>query len=280
MPRLLRAVLLAWALAAPLISMATEPPAILLANVYRNQADVSQYLVSEKLDGVRAHWDGQTLRFRSGKAIHAPRWFVDGLPRQALDGELWLGRGKFEQLSGIVRRDEPEEAEWRQVRYMIFELPDAPGSFRQRADEIRRITRQANLPWLKEIEQFSVVDRNSLQKHLKQVVKAGGEGLVLHRADAIYETGRSDSLLKMKPWEDAEAEVIGHQSGKGKYHGMLGALRVRTRDGREFSLGSGLSDAQRKNPPAVGTVVTYRYRDVTGSGLPRFASFLRVAGNN
>jgi DNA ligase 1 len=275
MSRLLRALLLGSALTFSVIGTAAEPPAILLAEVYRNQVDVTKYLVSEKLDGVRAIWDGNVLRFRSGKEINAPRWFLDGLPNRSLDGELWLGRGTFERLSGIVRKDVPDDNEWRQVRYMIFELPGAPGTFRERAEVMREIARQANITWLREIEQFSVVDRNSLQKRLNEIVKAGGEGLMLHRADAPYETGRGDTLLKMKPWEDAEAVVISHQPGKGKYVGMLGALRVRTSEGREFSLGTGFSDEQRRNPPPVGMTVTYRYRDLTGNGLPRFPSFLR-----
>jgi len=275
MLRLFGALLLGLALVLPVIATAAEPPAILLAEVYRDQVDVSRYLVSEKLDGVRAIWDGSALRFRSGKEINAPRWFVDGLPKRPLDGELWIARGTFERLSGIVRKDVPDDNEWRQVRYMIFELPGAPGTFRERAEAMREIVRQANIPWLREVEQFSVVDRNSLKKRMKEVVKAGGEGLMLHRADAPYETGRGDTLLKMKPWEDAEAVVISHQPGKGKYAGMLGALRVRTPDSREFSLGTGFSDEQRRNPPPVGTTVTYRYRDLTGNGLPRFPSFLR-----
>jgi DNA ligase 1 len=274
--RPLRALLLVLALALPTITVSAEAPAILLAEVYRNQVDVTQYLVSEKLDGVRAIWDGQTLRFRSGKTINAPLWFLDELPKRALDGELWLGRGAFERLSGIVRRDVPDDAEWRQVRYMIFELPGVAGTFAQRAALIREVVKQADVPWLCEIEQFSVVDRNSLQKRMKEVVKAGGEGVMLHRADALYETGRSDTLLKMKPWEDAEATVIGHQPGKGRHAGALGALRVRTDDGREFSLGTGFTDQQRRDPPPIGSTVTYRYHDLTKTGLPRFASFLRV----
>ncbi len=276
MLRLLGALLLGVALALPGSSTAAEPPAILLAEVYRDQIDVTRYLVSEKLDGVRAIWDGNTLRFRSGKEINAPRWFVEGLPKRPLDGELWIARGRFERLSGIVRKDVPDDNEWRQVRYMIFELPGAPGTFRDRAEAMREIARQANTPWLSEIEQFSVVDRNSLKKRMREIVKAGGEGLMLHRADAIYATGRSDTLLKMKPWEDAEAVVIGRIPGKGKYAGMLGALRVRTADGREFSLGTGFTDAQRREPPALGATVTYRYHDLTNTGLPRFASFLRM----
>ena len=276
MNRLLRTLLLAFALALPATLAGAEAPAILLAEVYRNQVDVSQYLVSEKLDGVRGIWDGQTLRFRSGKTISAPAWFLDRLPKRPLDGELWMGRGTFERLSGIVRREIPDEAEWRQVRYMIFELPGASGTFTQRAALIREIVKQANVPWLREIEQFQVVDRNSLQKRMTEVVMAGGEGLVLHRADAPYETGRSDTLLKMKPWEDAEAVVIGHLPGKGRHAGKMGALRVRTKDGREFSLGTGFTDEQRRDPPPVGATVTYRYHDLTRKGLPRFASFLRV----
>jgi DNA ligase-1 len=159
---------------------------------------------------------------------------------------------------------------------MIFELPGAAGSFRERAEEIRQLVRKADVLWLHEIVQFQVVHRSILQKQLDEIVKAGGEGLMLHRADATYETGRSDTLLKMKPWDDAEAVVIAHLPGKGKYNGTMGALRVRTIDGREFSLGTGFTDQQRKTPPPIGKMVTYRYRDFTSSGLPRFASFLRV----
>lgn len=275
MRRLHHALLIGLALMLPILA-AAEAPAILLANVYREQVDVSRYLASEKLDGVRAIWDGQALRFRSGKTINAPGWFLAGLPNQPLDGELWIARGQFERVSGIVRRDNPDDAAWREVRYMIFELPGAPGTFSERAEQIRRIVRQAKVPWLFEIKQFFPVDRRSLKKRLDEVVRAGGEGLMLHLADAPYETGRSDVLLKVKPWQDAEAVVIGHQPGKGRFAGMLGALKVRAPDGKEFLLGTGFSVAQRRDPPPLGTTVTYRYRDLTSNGLPRFASFLRI----
>ena len=278
MSRLLGALLLSLTLIGPGYAAigGSEAPDILLANVYRPQNDVARYLVSEKLDGVRAIWDGQTLRFRSGRAIHAPAWFIAGLPKQALDGELWAGRGSFERLSGIVRKEVPDDAEWREVRYMIFELPGAAGTFAERAAQIEAVVRSANVPWLREISQFRVVHRSSLQKQLDEIVRGGGEGLMLHLADAPYQTGRSDVLLKLKPLLDAEAEVIAHQPGKGKYAGQLGALRVRTPEGKEFLLGSGFTDRQRREPPALGSIVTYRYRDLTAKGLPRFASFLRL----
>jgi DNA ligase-1 len=154
MSRLLAALLLGLTLLLP-TGVSAEPPAILLANLYRGQVDVSRYLVSEKLDGVRAIWDGQALRFRSGKPINAPDWFIAGLPKQPLDGELWIARGQFERVSGIVRHELPDDAGWREVRYMIFELPGAPGPFSERAEQIRKVVRLANVPWLREIEQFS-----------------------------------------------------------------------------------------------------------------------------
>lgn len=272
----LAALLIGLALSLPGALLAAEPPAIMLANVYHGQVDVSRYMVSEKLDGVRAIWDGKKLTFRSGRPIDAPDWFIAGLPAQPLDGELWIARGQFERVSGIVRREVPDDTDWRAVRYMIFELPGAAGPFRARAEKIRQIVRQANVPWLCEIPQFFPVDRSSLKKRLDEVVRSGGEGLMLHLADAPYETGRSDALLKVKPWQDAEAVVIGHEPGKGRFVGQMGALRVRTTEGREFLLGTGFSDAQRLNPPAIGSTVTYRYRAETRTGLPRFASFLRV----
>ena len=255
---------------------ADEPPRLLLAETVRSNTDVTRYLVSEKLDGVRAFWNGRTLVSRGGHVINAPAWFVEHFPARALDGELWAGRGQFERTSATVRQQTPDDAEWRQLRYMIFELPQAEGDFSERVRAMRAIVAEAAVPWLQAVEQFTVRDRKELDAKLARVVEAGGEGLMLHRADAPYLTGRHDALLKMKPLYDAEATVVGHLPGKGKYLGMLGALRVRTEAGIEFSLGSGLSDAVRRAPPPVGTIITYRFREVTDRGIPRFASYHRV----
>ncbi|MDP2196483.1 MAG: DNA ligase [Rhodocyclaceae bacterium] len=254
---------------------ATDAPALLLAERYQGGIDVSQYWVSEKLDGVRAHWDGRQLRFRSGNPIPAPAWFIAALPAHPLDGELWLGRGSFDRLSGIVRRNTPDDAEWRQVRYKVFELPEAAGTFSERVKQLQVLT-AGRAHWLQPVEQFRLADAKALKRKLDEVVKGGGEGLMLHRAEAYYETGRSAALLKLTPWQDAEARVVAHLPGKGKYAGMLGALQVQMPDGRRFALGSGFTDAERRNPPLLGTQVTYRYRELTRHGIPRFARFLRV----
>ena len=254
----------------------SNAPPLLLANELRPQIDPARYLVSEKYDGVRAFWDGRILRFRSGRAVKVPAWFVVKLPPQALDGELWLARGRFEALSGIVRKTQPQDDEWRQLKYMIFELPNAPGAFVERAQRIKEIVAQAQWTQLVAVEQFRVTDRVALKRKLDEVVRRGGEGLVLHLADAPYLTGRSDVLLKLKPLQDTEAVVIEHLPGKGKYQGLMGALRVKTPEGKQFLIGTGFTDAVRKNPPPVGTTITYTYRGLTKTGLPRFASYLRV----
>ena len=255
---------------------AAELPGLAHGEVYRAGVDPAGYWISEKLDGVRAVWDGRQLRFRSGRPIAAPEWFTRGFPARVLDGELWIGRGQFERLSGIARKEAPDDNEWRQVRYMLFELPGAEGSFSDRVAMLRQIVAEAGLPQLQAVEQFHVADRKALMRRFNEVVKGGGEGLMLHRADAPYRTGRSDDLLKLKPWDDAEAVVVAHLPGNGKYAGQLGALLVELPDGQRLRLGSGFSDNQRANPPPLGSTITYRYRGQTSQGQPRFATFLRL----
>ncbi len=250
-------------------------PALPLAGLWADGLDPAAYLVSEKYDGVRGVWDGATLRFRSGRRVPAPAWFTARLPRLPLDGELWLGRGRFDALSAIVRTAVPVDADWRTLRYLVFERPGAAGSFAERARDLDAIARQAAWPQLAAVEQRTVADRDALRRRLAATLAQGGEGLMLHLAAAPYATGRSDALRKLKPALDSEARVVAYRAGRGKYAGQIGALVVRTPEGRQFLLGSGLSDALRREPPALGSVVTYRYRDLTVTGLPRFASFLR-----
>jgi len=255
---------------------ADAEPALMLPKVWQLGHSPVGFLVSEKFDGVRAFWDGQKLRFRSGRLIAAPDWFTAALPKTALDGELWLARGQFDRLSATVRRSEPVDTQWREVRYLVFDAPGAAGTFAERIKSLAAVVQTAGQPWLQVVPQQRLDSAAALQTHLKQLVAEGGEGLVLHRADALWSPGRSDALLKLKPSPDEDAKVVAHLPGKGRHAGRLGALLLELPDGQRFALGTGLSDAQRDAPPAVGSVVTYRYRDRTLKGLPRFASFLRV----
>ena len=240
------AALPAWSL--PLRAHAA--PAVLLAQNAPAGIDPTGYLVSEKYDGVRALWDGRVLRFRSGLEIAAPAAFVERLPAVPLDGELWLGRGRFEALSGLVRRQTPDAAAWGQLQYLVFELPGASGSFAARAQRIDELVQHTGWPRLQAVKQHLLASPQDLQRRLEEVTAAGGEGLMLHRADARYETGRSASLLKLKPLHDDEARVIGHLPGRGRHAGRMGALQVRSNSGVVFQLGTGFSDVQRDAPPA------------------------------
>jgi DNA ligase-1 len=252
------------------------PPAIPLANVYHPSVNLEDYWVSEKLDGVRAYWDGEKLWSRGGHVYAAPHWFTAQFPRHPLDGELWSGRGRFAELSGVVRKAQPVDGEWRQVRFHVFDLSVPEKVFEQRHRQLKQLVEASGSPYLALVVQRPVASHPELMAELEQVVAAGAEGLMLKRRNSRYQAGRSDDLLKVKTHDDAEATVVGHLQGKGKYEGLMGSLEVELANGRRFRIGTGFSDVERRNPPAVGTVITFRYRGFTATGLPRFASFLRV----
>jgi DNA ligase-1 len=258
-----------------LFKAALSPPLLMLGKNWQKAADPADYLISEKLDGVRAHWDGQVLRFRSGRLINAPEWFTDALPDTPLDGELWIGRHRFDRTSGTVRRIMPDDAEWQQVKYMVFDLPGAAGTFVQRAQKINDLVLEEDVAWLQAVPQARGIDRAALHRQLLSWVGEGAEGLMLHRADALWAPGRSDDLRKLKLVPDEDARVVEVLPGKGRNAGRMGALLLEMPSGQRFALGTGFSDALRESPPAVGATVTYRYLDRTPAGIPKFASYLR-----
>jgi DNA ligase-1 len=256
---------------------ANVPPALMLGKNWQSGLDPSAFLVSEKFDGVRALWDGRRLLFRSGRPIAAPGWFTQALPATPLDGELWLGRGQFDRGSGIVRRSMAVDAEWRELRYMVFDLPGQSAPFAERVLQMAATVQAAGLAWLQAVPQTRISSLLELQKQLRQLTRDGAEGLVLHRQDALWVPGRSDALRKLKTVPDEDGQVVGVQAGQGRHAGRMGALLLEMANGQRFALGTGFSDALRQAPPPVGAWVTYRYRGRTPSGLPRFASFLRLA---
>src|SRR5690606_22702892 len=109
--------------ATPLHAAPAIAPAPMLAVRMHDGIDVAAWLVSEKLDGGRARWDGRALWTRSGNRIDAPGWFTRGWPPQPIDGELWIGRGQFQQVSDLVRALQRDDDGWRPVRFMAFDLP-------------------------------------------------------------------------------------------------------------------------------------------------------------
>lgn len=270
--------LAAWGISASGLAVAAtaDAPALLLASIYHPGLDLQAYWVSEKYDGVRGHWDGQRLRTRGGEPITPPAWFTIGWPDTVLDGELWAGRGRFAQAQSTVRQANASDQAWQQIRFMVFDLPAHPGDFGARLPALQATVARIGQPWVVAVPQQRVPSHTALQALLQRTVRGGGEGLMLHRSASLYRAGRSDDLIKLKTHEDAEARVVAHLPGKGKHAGRLGALLVEMPTGQQFRLGTGLSDADRDTPPAVGRWVTYRFQGTHASGLPRFARFVRI----
>ncbi|BDQ65988.1 DNA ligase [Shewanella xiamenensis] len=259
------------------VSYASPAPNIQLATEYAldDHTQIGAFLVSEKLDGVRGYWDGQRLFTRQGNPILVPSWFTAEFPTIAMEGELWLGRGQFEAISGLIRQTSPKDTDWQKVRFMVFDLPTTKGSFEDRYLQMQTLI-VGKSAYLQVIEQFSVDSVEALYDTLNTLVALGAEGLILHRRTAVYTPGRNPNVMKLKPYLDAEATVIGYVAGKGQFAGKMGALRVQTPEGRIFSIGTGFNLAERQYPPAIGTLITYKYLGLTVNGLPRFASYLRI----
>ncbi|NBV06251.1 MAG: DNA ligase [Proteobacteria bacterium] len=260
-------------------SAVAAAPQIQLANLYSEEINLDEFLVSEKLDGVRGYFDGEKFISRQGNIIKAPKWFTKNFPKQVLDGELWIGRGKFELVAKIIRQETPDEKAWQDVRFMIFDLPKSSEIFSKRYEIMQSLVAEADSKYLQVINQFEIKDHEALASLLKSTVKNGGEGLMLHRKNSLYKAERNDDLLKLKTFEDAEGKVIAHIAGKGKFAGKMGALLIEIENSDQqkirFKIGSGFSVEQRKNPPAIGSQITYKFFGKTKNGTPRFASFLR-----
>ncbi len=248
--------------------------AVMLAKTWSG-TDPSGWWMSEKLDGVRAWWNGYRLTTRTGSEIHAPASFVASLPVGiTLDGELWAGRGTFQRVSGAYRRI--DEAAWRPIRYAVFDAPEVAGGFEARQRELLELL-AGNTGRAFAVAQRQCVSRADLDHVLAGIIRSGGEGVMLRQSGSCYEPTRSASLLKVKPMNDAEATVIGYEAGTGRNRSAVGAIVARMQDGKTFRVSSGLTDAMRRSPPKVGTLFTYQFQQLTDAGLPRFPSFLRVA---
>ena len=248
-------------------------PPLLLAERWDNAQDLAGWWMSEKLDGVRAYWNGRSLISRLGNPFHAPDWFLEGLPETPLDGELWIGRKAFQKTVGVVRRQDRSD-HWRQVAFVVFDAPNEPGAFEGRLASVRDDFQRRSPPHARVLDHEPCRDLDHLRDELRRVEALGGEGLMLRQPGSSYEVGRSLTLLKVKSFLDAEATVLDHLPGAGRHKGRLGALLVELPGGAKFAVGTGLSDAERGNPPPVGASITFRYQELSDGGVPRFPSYV------
>ncbi len=245
----------------------------MLPQTYSDQ-DIRGWLMSEKLDGVRGYWNGKHLRSRNGNLLYPPSAFTAKLPDFALEGELWGGRGTFEQTLSIVTKEQAHEG-WLQLKFAIFDVPRARGGFSTRIAKADAWFGAQPSAHAFVIPQVLLRDQSQLHQELARIEELGGEGLIVRKADALYRAGRSSEILKVKNYSDAEARVVAHLPGKGRNAGRLGSLLVSLDGGTQFKIGSGFSDAERQSPPPIGTYITFKYYGYYQSGIPKFPSFMR-----
>ncbi len=262
--------------AAQAVSPKTLPTASGLMLAKENQSTDGSFWLSEKLDGIRALWNGQQLHTRSGRPIHAPSWFTEQFPAVPLDGELWLGRGAFQKLMRVVMDQVPDESAWSEVRFYAFDLPMEPGAFEHRYQQLLKHVAHSPSLYLKAVQQELVKGHAQIQARLMDITAKSGEGVMLRTLASPYESGRSGHLQKLKPIFDAEATVVGYKPGSGKYQGLMGSLILENDAGKRFHVGTGFTVEERRHPPAIGSQISYRYRGLTDSGLPRLASYWRI----
>jgi len=248
---------------------------LMLPQVYTQQADVSGWLMSEKLDGVRGYWNGKRLLSKNGNLFHPPAAFTKNLPPFPVEGELWGGRGTFEQTVSIVNKQQPHDG-WLQLKFALFDVPQASGGFTARISKAKVWFAAHPSAYAFVIPQRQVLDHAHLQQELDAIEKSGGEGLIVRMPDALYAGGRSPEILKVKNYQDAEATVVSYLPGKGRNEGKLGSLLVALADGTQFKLGTGFTAAERQSPPQIGAVVTFKYYGNYKSGIPKFPSFMRI----
>lgn len=257
----------------------TASPTIMLPKIYRDGIDVSGWLVSEKLDGVRGHWDGKRLLSKNGHQFYPPAAFTSNWPDFTLEGEIWGGRSTFEQTVGIVKGAKNNSA-WLTLKFAIFDVPEAAGGFRQRINTAKQWIVEHHPPYVFVIPQRPIKNNDELRLELARIDKLGGEGLVVRRPEALYVPGRSADILKVKKYRDMEAVVKAYNPGSGKNLGRLGSLLVELPDGKQFKIGTGFSAQERENPPPIGAVISFKYYGFYKSGLPKFPSFLRIKADD
>lgn len=264
------------------------------------------WYASEKYDGLRGLWTGKYLVARpkktdvlKGKIFnYCPDWFMDLLPSGiSLDGEIWLGRGKFQEIAGlsnlkISTKNTKEELDkiWKKVKYVVFDIPSEKNKpFTERMEILKKIIDDIAIKYGPDCPIMhppnTLIDSNeTLIELYNKYTQNGAEGLILREPNSLYENKRSNLMLKMKINDDGEAIVIDFENGKGRLEGLLGSIKCKLKNGKTFNIGSGLNDIIRKeyNDPdsiyhiPLGSIVNFSYMEKTNDGIPRHPIFRGV----
>lgn len=253
--------------------------------------------VSEKLDGIRAIWDGEKFLSRNSQSglgskvfSYVPQFIIDSMPGGvALDGEIWLGRNKFNEMSSISNwipgkkfKQSEIDDKWREIKYKIFDIPNSTEPYEERMKILDKIIlnglnccRIKNLKCiLEKVEITKVESPEHLQEIYRTLTSDGAEGVMLRAPNSPYELKRSKYLLKFKIKDDAEGVVLERLPGTGRLSGMLGSLKTElikdsVRTGIITNVGTGFNDEERTNDPSspnfipVGSLISFSYMELT-----------------
>lgn len=243
---------------------------------YEKSNEIKGWMMSEKLDGIRAYWNGKNLISKNANIIHAPLWFTKDFPNFPLDGELWTKRADFENIQSIVLDKTPSK-NWEQITYNIFEVPNTKGDFLKRLDKIKTWQKRNKNKYIKVIKQIKCKDKDHLNNYLEKLVNLKAEGIILKNPSLEYFTGRSKNILKVKKFKDMEGEVIGINYKTNEFNKkVFKSLVLKLKNAVVFNLGNGFSKEEKINHPKIADIVTFKYYNFTRFGKPKFASFLRV----
>jgi DNA ligase-1 len=257
----------------------SEIKVLLAKNFEPEKLDAEGWLMSEKLDGIRAVWTNGALFTRNGKPINAPESFIENFPKDVvLDGELWIGHGyeNFSKVSGIARKKVPIESEWKSVKYLVFDIIEPSLKYEQRVKKYNTVIEKAGVKWLVPVKITVAKNNDHVFTYLSKVESHGGEGVMLRKPGSLYEGKRSSTLLKVKSFTDEEGRLVGYSDGTGKYKGMVGALILKISGDVEVMVGTGLDDATRAKPPKIGSMIKFKYFEKSAAGVPRFPVFIEV----
>ncbi|MDY3558844.1 DNA ligase [Gemmata sp. JC673] len=246
---------------------------LLKGEPWDGEQDLTGWWISEKLDGVRAYWDGKQFLSRGYNIYFAPDWFTAGLPNHPLDGELWIGRKRFQEASDVARsQGQPER--WRPMKFLVFDAPDEAGPFEDRMKFLADARPAWKAPFVSLVEHAVCKGNGHLEEELERIVTLGGEGLMVRKPGSRYERARSSSILKVKKFLDTEVVVVDYEAGEGRHKGRVGALWVQLSSGVKCKVGTGLKDRDRDNPPAKGSIITVKYQELTDDGALRFPVYV------
>ena len=246
----------------------------MLAHKYNPLIDYTGWYMSEKLDGVRSTYCDRQFMSRNEKQFLQSKGFDKSFPQNiTLDGELFGGRGTFNETSGICRKK--YNRDWSSLKYYVFEIPNFITPFKHTISYLNSNIRNRynNLIVL---PQTICSSKEHLQRFFERVITEGGEGVMLRHPDSYYEEGkRSSFLLKVKRFHKATCTVIGYENGKGKYSNVVGSLVCKFMN-TTINIGSGLTDSDRINPPEIGSFIQFRYFSLSKENIPRFPTFIKV----